>query len=299
MGQEQVRIMPATGNKKSWVVEGNISAVFNELPSRIQNTYSPKFDVAKGRFILEGISDEELQKIVDTLSLTNDKGDVIKKANPYNINDAFFNHKSVRVTLTKNAKIFDLSSPMQKLHLGILRTYNILAKSKSEVTTSTKWYIDDPEKEATKIINKASKAKLSLELYNKLTSKQKRYVLAAISAQYPLLVKSRITRDTGTDLIEALLFEIATNTTQDVRGVSPSDTFVEIASMGGEELNVRALIGRSLHEGVVRKKGDKFYYKEEEIATDYHSLLKALKDPTKQATYEAIEREVSLIDKSK
>ncbi|HMT02871.1 MAG TPA: hypothetical protein PKD00_06105 [Burkholderiales bacterium] len=298
--QKMVTIMPATGNKKSWAVQGNISAIFNEIPFRIQHTYSPKFDVAKGRFVLKDMSDDRLQEIVTALSLTDDRGNVITKANVYNKRDAFFNHKLVRATLTRSAKMLDLSTPLQELHFAILGTYSILAQSKSEITSQTKWYIDDQEKETTKVINKAAKSKQVLDLYNKLTARQKRYVLLAISAQYPKLVTTRITKETGTDLVEALLFQLATDVSANssLRGQSSADVFIEIASLKPEDLAIKSMIGRAISEGVIRKRGDKYFYKDEELAFDYATLLSLLKSPEKQATYEAIDRELSIIEKA-
>jgi len=293
----KVTILPVPANQKSWSIASNPSGLINELPFRINHTYSPKFDVSKGSYILEGISDKELQEIVTELSLTDDKGNTITKANKFNKLDPFFNHRSVRVSLTRNAKIFDLTNPLNRLHLAILKTYNILAASKAEVKSGAKWFIEDKDREATKIIDQASKAKECLETFNKLTAKQKRIVLAALSAQYPNYVDTRITKETGQDMIEAVLFNIATNSKTDKYGISPSDAFLSIAKEGGEVLSIKSLIGRALNEGVIRKRGDKYFYKEEELASGYESLLHLLKSPDKQLTYEAIERDLTLIEK--
>lgn len=294
---KKITILPAPAKQKSWSIASNPSGVINELPFRINHTYSPKFDVGKGSYILEGISDKELQEIVGELSLTDDKGNIITKANKYNKLDPFFNHKSVRVSLTRNAKIFDLSNPLNRLHLSILKTYNILASSKAELNNGSKWFIEDKEREATKVINQATKAKECLETYNKLTAKQKRIVLAALSAQYPNYVDTRVTKNTGQDMVEAVLFNIATDSKIDKYGISPSDAFLSIAKEGAETLAIKSLIGRALNEAVIRKRGDKYFYKEDELASGYEALLNLLKSPDRQLTYEAIERDLELIEK--
>lgn len=289
-----VYIKPAKTSSKFWhnpEIKG-----YQHFPET-QKAYPPYWDFNEHKYKFYGLDDDEVITLAKSCKLSSVEGDneglLIQDIDLHHKEGEFFNHPKMQVKIKDDVTTFNLNDPLDKLKLAAIKSYPFVAHSENDKKriAGAKWVIIDEEieqKNAEKeFIHKMEINKYFVPGKDKIAPERMRTILAAFNDP-----NIRMDANTGIDTVSAWLYEKA-NDKAITGGMSNQDRFFMLVRMKDDELNIRALIQKSVKAGALRVKSGKYFYAGNEIAHNMESLVKKLVAPENQSLLNAIEEEIN------
>ncbi len=259
-------------------------------------TYPMNWSFDEHRFLFD-LPDGEIIELAKKSKLSyedgEDKGKAITTFDLNHREDPFFNHSRLRIKITDDITTFNTKNPLEKLLLSGFKTYPFVAKSESDKTNvaSVKWVIIDKELEAADKERGYLNEKTVWKFFTgtdkeRLTPSMMRNILFAFNDK-----AIAISDTTAPEALEALLMS-KIKEPKHLGKMSNKEKFLVLATSSKEELEIRALMGKALQRGIVRKTGEKWFYAGNKLADSTEATVQFLKKPENSAVYVALKEEV-------
>lgn len=239
-----------------------------------RQTLRPLFSSHKGRYDFEGLDDKQLQKLVKAARLKYEhgprEGEYITEAYPTDIEDPFFRHRDLNVTLVEGDHEFT-DSPIDVLmesHLKTRRDIRTPRQKMKMAGVNQKYEIVDVDFD-----NRAKKEEMSSKkdaltlLFNSSVDKK-------LKVSYILGIKHDGKLDS--DDLDVVLMGFIEENEENQR------KFKEVSTLKNEDLNLRYYIEKARHETrkITRPLDQVFYYNgETKMGTSIEEVEFFLKDP--------------------
>lgn len=274
---ELVTIKPKPGSRKIVSSTGNIQAVYTQndnngnLVSEKKTEYvSERFPKSKQmhripwshnkrKWLLDGFPEncDELNKLVKDCKLQFEKphknaGDYIEKADIYDYNDKFFNHRLCKIMSNEGEILLDKSFPLQNLVLRGLKLhphFQVAGEENPLISAGARYIIVDRDIDV-KLKRTARDNKLKvMKLYSSLTGEKKIKIAMAMN----LIPNENV----DIDVVEDVLF----NASQDLTkipdlNITKQELFINFCEMKTEDLNLKHRIAKAKSTGILKKQAD-------------------------------------------
>lgn len=221
----------------------------------------PPFDTTRRKWMVD-ITQEELDKLVQSSGLTYEKGvnkgQLIKTANLRNPSDAFFNHSELQTVFESGSSVLDDDNPIDAIIKKWMNSDYRFAnrgnrKEGDPMSGLVTYEITDAETESKALEDKYEKPMEAQSLLHSMGFEKKKLVAQAMAI--PMI------KPEPGPLTQALYIRITEQA--DVRNkeymASNIDTFMKLAKMPTEELNLRAIVGSSIGKALTKRLNGAIY----------------------------------------
>jgi hypothetical protein len=213
----------------------------------------------KRKWLLDGFPENcnDLNDIVEKCKLQYEKphknaGDYIVKADIYDYNDKFFNHRLFKITASEGEVLIDKSFPLQDLVLRGLKLhplFQVAGEDNPLMNAGSRYVIVDRAIDV-KIKRQVRDNKLKvMKLYESLTGEKKIKIAMAMN----LIPNENV----DIDVVEDVLFKASEDLTKlpDIN-MSRQDLFITFCELKTEDLNLKHRIAKAKSTGVLKKQAD-------------------------------------------
>jgi len=213
----------------------------------------------KRKWLLDGFPEncQDLNDLVEKCKLQYEKphknaGDYIVKADIYDYNDKFFNHRLFKITASEGEVLIDKSFPLQDLVLRGLKLhplFQVAGEDNPLMNAGSRYVIVDRAIDV-KIKRQVRDNKLKvMKLYESLTGEKKIKIAMAMN----LIPNENV----DIDVVEDVLFKASEDLTKlpDIN-MSRQDLFITFCELKTEDLNLKHRIARAKSTGVLKKQAD-------------------------------------------
>ena len=213
----------------------------------------------KRKWLLDGFPEncQDLNDLVEKCKLQYEKphknaGDYIVKADIYDYNDKFFNHRLFKITASEGEVLIDKSFPLQDLVLRGLKLhplFQVAGEDNPLMNAGSRYVIVDRAIDV-KIKRQVRDNKLKvMKLYESLTGEKKIKIAMAMN----LIPNENV----DIDVVEDVLFKASEDLTKlpDIN-MSRQDLFITFCELKTEDLNLKHRIAKAKSTGVLKKQAD-------------------------------------------
>lgn len=217
------------------------------------------YDKDTGKYAT-GLTDEEAKFYGNLLGA--DLNNIFNANEPH----PFWSSKQATVKLENRTMIFNTDIPIQAVHVKLLKASKFVANSLKEYeenlwSDATHVIFDEAEEVALKA-TKVQKKREAYLISTKMSSDDKISMVQILS--------NKNLKGKSQDFIDVEIDEIIDNKTDD---------FLKYASMGREEVNIRASILELIYKNILTKEGSSIMYMSELIGVDYESAVQWFRSP--------------------
>jgi len=273
------------------------------FPNSHQGERPISYSNSKGRYNLKNYeaNSDELNELVKKCHLINDMpkhydfNRPITTCDIRNINDPFFNHKSLKISLSEGYGSLDTENPLEYLlYMGMLANhrYQIGGENSNPALNARAKYIivdssiDRDTRKAVRDERKNAEA-----LLDAMGNDRKKSIALAMG----LIVDE----DTDSSLINDLLEEaVLDNKTMPGAGMSKQKYFIKLASLDSTELKDREYVNKAFKKGLIRRDRESNTYVlfGAQIGKDKQGVINYLINPTNSETLYKLQKAIDLND---